>query len=116
MVVYVDMPFNQRSLIHREAWLPPCFVRQNQQKKNFFCAAILDNFQIKMFKSETTSFYYFSPKDTESIGHPTSGSGGNKTFKRYLKSEHTHRQTDGRADTETDISTYRKHRPRGQML
>ena len=24
-----DTPFDQRSLIHREAWFPPCFVRQN---------------------------------------------------------------------------------------
>ena len=39
-----DTPFDQRSLIHREAWFPPCFVRQNQQKKTFFCAAILDHF------------------------------------------------------------------------
>ena len=31
-----DTPFDQRSLIHREAWFPPCFVRQNQQKKLFF--------------------------------------------------------------------------------
>ena len=29
-----DLPFDQRSLIHPEAWFPPCFVRQNQ--KNFF--------------------------------------------------------------------------------
>ena len=28
-----NRPFNQRSLIHREARFPPCFVRQNQQKK-----------------------------------------------------------------------------------
>ena len=26
------MPFDQRSLIHQEAWFPPCFVRQNQPK------------------------------------------------------------------------------------
>ena len=31
-----DTPFDQRSLIHREARFPPFFVRQNQQKKNFF--------------------------------------------------------------------------------
>ena len=31
-----DTPFDQRSLIHREAWFPPCFVGQNQQKNNFF--------------------------------------------------------------------------------
>ena len=49
---------------------------------------------------------------SKNIGHPTLVSGGKKTFKRYLKSEQTHRQTDRR----TDISTYRKHRPRGPML
>ena len=27
-----------------------------------FCLAILDHFQKKMFKSETTSFQYFSPQ------------------------------------------------------
>ena len=32
------------------------------KKKNFFCAAIFDNFQTKMFKSETTSLHYFSPR------------------------------------------------------
>ena len=56
-----DTLFNQRSLTHWEAWFPPCFVRQNQQKKTiFFCGAILDNFQTKIFKSETTSLHYFS--------------------------------------------------------
>ena len=50
------------------------------------------------------------------IGHPTSGSGGKKTVKLYLKSEQTHRQTDRRTDRRTDKSTYRKHRPRGPML
>ena len=41
------------------------------------------------------------PKDSESlknIGHPTSGSGGNKTFKQYLKSEQTDKQTNRGAD------------------
>ena len=36
----------------------------------------------------------------KNIGHPTSGSGGKKTFKRYLKSEHT--------DTQTDRQTHRR--------
>ena len=58
-----DTPFDQRCLIHREAWFPLCFVRQNQPKKTiFFCSAILDHFQTKMLKSETTSFHYFSPR------------------------------------------------------
>ena len=91
------MPSDQRSLIHQEAWFPPCFERQNQQKKNvFFGAGILDHFQTIMFQSETTSFYYFSPR-IPNIGHPTSGSGGKKTFKRYLKvNRHTDKHTDRR--------------------
>ena len=35
---------------------------------------------------------------SKNIGHPTFGSGGKKTFKRYLKSEHTDRRTDRRTD------------------
>jgi hypothetical protein len=31
-----DIPFDQSSLIHREAWFPPCLVRQNQKKNYFF--------------------------------------------------------------------------------
>ena len=57
-----DTHFDQRDLIHREAWFPPCFVRQNKQKSNFFFAAILDNFQTKMLKSEITSCHYFAPR------------------------------------------------------
>ena len=88
----------QRSLIHWEAWFPPGFVSKFSQKKTiFFYAAILGNFQTKMFKSETTCFHYLSPR----IGHPTSGSGGKKTFKQYLKSEHTDRQTNRRTDRRT---------------
>ena len=36
-----DIPFDQRSLIHWEVWFPPCFVRQNQPKKNLFFLLIL---------------------------------------------------------------------------
>ena len=49
-----DIPFDQRSPIHWEAWFPPCFVKQNQQKqKLFFCLAIFDHFHTKMLKYET---------------------------------------------------------------
>ena len=54
---------------------------------------------------------------SKTIGHPTLRSGGKKTFKRYHKSKknkHTH--TDRQTDTHMDKSTYRKHRPRWQML
>ena len=38
---------------------------------------------------------------SKNIGHPTSGSGGKKTVKRYLQSEQTHTQTDGQTDRRT---------------
>ena len=114
-----DTPFDQRSLINREAWFPPCFVRQNQPKKTIFF----------VWRFQTTSKLKFSnlrpllsitfPQGfqiSKNIGHPTSGSGGKKTFKRYLQREQTHRQTDRKRDRQTDISTYRKPWPRGPML
>ena len=87
------IPFNQRSLIHREAWFPSCFVRHNEQKANFFYAAILDHFSTKMFNSETTSFQHFSLKEV--------GGGGKKGLKiYYMKRGQTHKQqqTDGHCD------------------
>ena len=57
---------------------------KKSEEKTFFCAAILDNFQTKMFISETTSFHYFSPR-IPNIGYPTSGSGGKKTVKKDRK-------------------------------
>ena len=86
-----------------------------QQKKNFFFVAMfLDYFQTNG-KILDHFFPLLFPKDSESqknSGHTTLGSGGKKTVKRYLKSERTDRPT----NTQTDISTYRKHRPRGPML
>ena len=58
---------------------------------------------VKVLKSDTTSFYYFSPM----ISHPTLGSGSKKTFKWYLKSEQTHRHTDAQTDRHTHIWTNR---------
>ena len=40
---------------------------------------------------------------SKNIGHPTLGSGGKKTVKRYLKSEQTDKQT----DRQTHIWTFR---------
>ena len=37
------------------------------------------------------------------IGHPTSGSGGKKTFKLYLKSEHTDKRTHGHTGGQIDL-------------
>ena len=62
-----NIPFDQRSLIHWEAWFPPCFVRKNQQKTNLFLRANFRPHRNKMFNSETTSFQHFPPKDSESL-------------------------------------------------
>ena len=72
-----------------------CSIRQNSQKKNFFCAVILHPLLFKVFKSKTTSFRYFSQgfRISKIFGHPTLGSGGKKTFKWYFKSGHTDRHT-----------------------
>ena len=40
----------------------PKKTEKNEEKKTFFCAVILENFQTKMFLSETISFHYFSPR------------------------------------------------------
>ena len=110
------MPFNQRSLTHQEAWLPPCFVRQNQPKKTIFFLVILDHFLTKMFKSETTSFHHFFPKDSESLeilDIPLQEVGAKRPFNGTSK---VNGRTPGQTDTQTNKSTYRKHRPRGPML
>ena len=44
---------------------------------------------------------------SKSFGHPTSGSGGKKTFKRYLKSEQPDKQTEKQADKQTDTGIFR---------
>ena len=35
---------------------------KSAKKTNFFCAVILDHFQTKIFKCESSSFHYFSPR------------------------------------------------------
>ena len=47
-------------------------MKKVREKKTFFCAAILDNFQTKMFISETTSFHYcfFMTKGTKNQQGP----------------------------------------------
>ena len=93
------------------------------RKNNNNCAAILKPLLVKVVKCETTFFITFPQGFPifKYFGHTPSGSGGKKTFKRYLKSEHTdkhtHRQTNTQTDRQhMDKSTYRKHRPRGPML
>ena len=101
-----DTPFDQRSLIHREAWFPPCFVKLNQQKKITFFARQFQTTSIQKISNLRPLLFITFPQGfriSKNIGHPTSGSGGKKTVKRYLKSEHTDRQT----DKHTHIWTFR---------
>ena len=87
--------------MHWEAMFPPCFVRQNQHTF-FFCAAIFDNFQTKMFIFEITSFHYFSPKDSESLKilDIQLREGGAKRRLNGTSKVNTH--TDRRTDRHTD--------------
>ena len=66
---YLEICQNQRYTLRPEVYNPSgsvvstMFCKAKSAKKLiFFCAAILDNFQTKMFKCETTSFHYFSPR------------------------------------------------------
>ena len=99
-----DTPFDQRSLTHREAWFPPCCVRQNHQKKK-----IARRFQTtsKQKCSNVRQLLFITfPQEfriSKNIGHPTSGSGGKKIVKRYLKSEQTHTGTHKQTDRNFDL-------------
>ena len=86
-------PFNQRSLIHREAWFPPCFVRKNQQKNKLFFARRFQTTSKEQCLNVTPLLSITFPQGfriSKNIGHPILGSGGKKTVKQYLKSERTH--------------------------
>ena len=68
------------------------------------CAAILHPLLVKVFKSETTSFYSFSPRIPNlNFWPPTLGRGGQKTFKQYLKREQTDTRTHGHTDRHFDL-------------
>ena len=84
---------------------------EKSEEKNFFLRGDFRQFSNKNVHIWDHFFPIFFPQGfriSKNIGHPTSGSGGKKTVKRYLKSEQT--------DRRMDKSTYRKHRPRGPML
>ena len=89
-----DTPFDQRSLIHREAWFPPCFVRQNQQKqkKNAWRFQTTSQQKSSNVKPLLSITFPQGFRISKNIKHPTSGSGGKKTVKRYLKSEKSERK------------------------
>ena len=59
-------------------------AQQNSPQNKLYFRVIFTPFISKIFKSETTSFNFFCLKGSESLKktrHPTSGSGGKKTFR-----------------------------------
>ena len=78
---------------------------KSAKKQTFFCVTILDHFRTKCSNLRPLLSIPFPQglQISKNIGHPTSGSGGKKTFKRYLKSEHTDGQTDGQTDGHFDF-------------
>ena len=96
-------PLDQRSLIHLEAWFPPCFVRQNQQKKKktFFArdfrplpnknVQMLDHFFPLLFPKYSESLQIFYIRLWE-VGAKRPLNGTSKV----------NIQTDRRTNTQTD--------------
>ena len=72
-----------------------CSVRQNVPRTNFFCPTILHSLLVFFLSLRPRLSIKFYPRipNLQKFGHPTSGSGSKKTFKRYLKREQTHRHT-----------------------
>ena len=112
-----DTPFNQRSLILQEVWFPPCFVRQNpQQQKKLFVRGdfrplpnknvqMLDHFFLLLFPKYSKSLKILDIQFWE-VGAKRPLNGTSKV----------NGQTDTHTHTQTDKSTYRKHRPRADAL
>ena len=123
------MLFDQKSLIQREAWflggprIPknPIFLnngKNHPKRKNSKTSRDMPKLATSPSNVRPLLSITFPQgfRISKNIGHPTSGSGGKKTVKRYLKSEQTNTQTDGQTHRQTDISTFKKHRPRGPMF
>ena len=104
------------SLIHREAWFLPFFVRKNQPKNYFFLRGDLKQFSSKNVQIWDHLFPLLFTKDSEylkilDIRLREVGA------KRHLNgTSKVNRQTNKHTDRHTDKSTYRKHWPRGPML
>ena len=74
--------------------------RQNQQKNNFFFSG---DFRPLPNKNVQMLDHFFPFRISKNIGHPTSGSGGKKTVKWYLKSEQKDKQKDKHTDGHFDL-------------
>ena len=75
------------------------FLRQNQPKKTFFFVSRFETTSKQNCSNLRPLLSITFPQGfriTKNIGHWTLGNGDKKTFKRYVKSEHTDGQTDTR--------------------
>ena len=85
-------------------------------KTNFSLCGDFTPLISKSFKSETTSFHYISPKDSESLKILDILLWEVGEQRRFNGTSKVNRQTDRLTDTHMEKSTYRKNRPRGPML
>ena len=89
-----DTPFDQRFLIHREAWFPPCFVGQRKHQNQIF---------VKNGKNQPKRKNSKTSRDIPKLAiRPLAKRSLNGTF----KNEHTAGQTDGQSDGPTDRRTF----------
>ena len=73
------------------------FCKAKSAKNNFFFARRFQTTSKQKCSNVRPLLSITFPQEfriSKNIGHPTLGSGGKKTVKRYLKSEHTDRHTD----------------------
>ena len=100
-----DTPFDQRSLIHREAWFPPCFVNENQQKTNFFFALRFQTTFKQKCPNLRRFFSLLFPKDYESLKILDIRLWEVGTKKRLNGTSKVNTQTDGHTDRRTHRQT-----------
>ena len=101
------MPFDQRSLIHREAWFPSCFVRQNQPKNKLFLRGDFRPLPNKNVQMWDHLFSLLFPKDSESLkilDIRLRKVGAKRPLNGTSK---VNRQTDRQTDKQTNIWTFR---------
>ena len=97
-------------------WFPPCFVRQNQQKTYFFLPGNFWPFPNKNVQIWDHFFPLLFPKDYEYLKILDIRFWEVGAKRRLKGTSKGNTRTDGHTDTQTDILTYRKHRPRGPIL
>ena len=102
--------------LSNKTWWKPCFVRQNQQKNNLFLRGDFRQLSNKNVQIWDPFFPLLSPKDSEYLKILDIQLQEVGAKRRLNGTSKVNRQTDKHTDRQTDISTYRKHGPRGPML